>query len=379
MKFTTAFSPRRLIFALALTGLPVAAAENSPPASPADPAATQRNEAYARQLENHLSKWLLDGYAERAEKAWRRDYSSTDAFVRSVEPNRERWRQILKPPVLIKTGALVRRSHAPLADLNAEWIVLPLGTLTAEGVLVFPPGASREKPVPLVIAQHGIGSTPESPFGPPTSGYHEYGRELLKAGFAVLAPFNLRSVPSRNRVERLTRLADTTLPGIEFSRLQHLLDVVLADPRIDRERVGMWGVSLGGMATMFFMPLEPRIKAGIVSAWFNHRLTKMAVSDKRYSCFLDTLEEHAFFNGWLTEFADHDAITLICPRPVMIHHGKKDGIAHWPDLVKEYDLAHAHYEKLGLGDRMELDLHEGGHEARIESGIRFMRHWLQPR
>ena len=343
-----------------------------------DPATTVRNDAYASQLEHYLLHGLIADYPARAQQAWHRDYSSVDAFVRSVEPNRERWRKMLNPPVLEKTGQLTRRSHGPLADLKAEWITLPLGSLTAEGVLVFPPGASPGTPVPLVIAQHGIGSTPESPFGPPESGYHGYGRELLNAGFAVLAPFNLRSVPSRNRIERLTRLADTTLPGIEFSRLQHLLDVVLQDPRIDRERVGMWGVSLGGMATMFFMPLEPRIKAGIVSAWFNHRLTKMAVSDPRYSCFLDTAEEHAFFNGWLTEFADHDTITLICPRPVMIHHGKKDGIAYWPDLVKEYDLAHSHYDKLGLGERMELDLHDGAHEARVESGIRFMKRWLMP-
>jgi len=367
-----------LCLAGGLAWLNVVGAEKSPAAPALDPVTTQRNDAYAKQLEDHLLKWLVEEYPARAAKAWQRDYSSVDAFVRSVEPNRERWRQVLKAPVLKKTGELARRPHAPLRDIQAEWITLPLGALTAEGVLVFPPGASPGSPVPLVIAQHGIGSTPESPLGPPTSGYHEYGRELLKAGFAVLAPFNLRSVPSRNRVERLTRLADTTLPGIEFSRLQHLLDVVLPDPRIDRERVGMWGVSLGGMATMFFMPLEPRIKAGIVSAWFNHRLSKMAVSDKRYSCFLDTLEEHAFFNGWLTESADHDAITLICPRPMLIQHGKKDAIAHWPDLVKEYDTARTHYEKLGLGALMELDLHEGGHEALIESGLRFMKRWLKP-
>lgn len=383
---TSLFQTLACICVLVLTGAPLpaqnrAGSANAPAGAAKrpepDPATTQRNDAYAKQLEDHLLHWLIEEYPGRAAKAWHRDYSGLDAFVRSVEPNREHWRQLLNPPVLKKTGELMRRSHPPLADIAAEWIILPLGSLTAEGVLVFPAKASPPPRVPLVIAQHGIGSTPESPFGPPTSGYHGYGRELLKAGFAVLAPFNLRSVPSRNRVERLTRLANTTLPGIEFARLQHLLDVVLPDPRIDREKVGMWGVSLGGMATMFFMPLEPRIKAGVVSAWFNHRLTKMAVSDKRYSCFLDTAEEHAFFNGWLTEFADHDAITLICPRPVMIHHGKKDGISHWPDLVKEYDAAHAHYEKLGIGERMELDLHEGAHEARIESGIRFMRQWLK--
>jgi dienelactone hydrolase len=317
------------------------------------------------------------GYAERAREAWQRDYSGVDAFERSVAANRERWRRMLNPPVLQKTGELQRRPHAPLADLNAEWITLSLGDLTAEGVLVFPAGASPQSRVPLVIAQHGIGSTPETPFSNPTAGYHAYARELVKAGFAVLAPFNLRSVPKRNRVERLARLADTTLPGIELARLQHLLDVVLADPRIDRERVGMWGVSLGGLATMFFMPLEPRIKVGIVSAWFNHRLTKMAVSDQRYSTFLDTQEEHAFFRGWLTEFTDADVVALICPRPVLIQHGKGDRIAHWPDLLPEFEAAKLHYEKLRLPDRIALDLHEGQHDARPDTGIPFLKKWLQ--
>jgi hypothetical protein len=202
---------------------------------------------------------------------------------------------------------------------------------------------------------------------------------LVKAGFAVLAPSNLRSVERRNRIERLCRLADTTLPGIEMVRVQRLLDVVLDDPRIDSERVGMWGVSLGGMATMFWMPLEPRIKAGVVCAWFNHRRNKMAVPDKRYSCFLETQEEHAFFRGWLTEFTDHDLISLICPRPILIQTGKRDGIAHWPQVVEEFDVARVHYEKLGVADRMEMDLHEGGHEARVESGIRFLSHQLKHR
>lgn len=356
----------------------VGAAQPVPSAkAKSDPAIDERNNAYARQLETHLRKWLVDDYPSRAQEAWHRDYSGIDAFVRSVEPNRQRWARVLNPPALKKSGDLTRRPHPPLADVGAEWLVLPLGDLTAEAVLVFPPNTSARQPVPLVIAQHGIGSTPETPFSNPTAGYHAYARELLKAGFAVLAPFNLRSVPSRNRIERLARLAQTSLPGIEFGRLQHLLDAVLADPRIDRERIGMWGVSLGGMATMFFMPLEPRIKAGVVSAWFNHRLTKMAVSDTRYSPFVDTAEEHAFFQGWLVEFTDADAISLICPRPVLIQHGKRDRIAHWPDLLPEYAAARAHYEKLGIPERIALDLHEGLHEARPDTGLPFLRKWLQ--
>jgi dienelactone hydrolase len=339
-------------------------------------AETDRTNAYASQLENYLKQYLVDKYEERAAKAWHRDYSSIDAFVRSVESNRRRWESVvIKPPVLYKSGPLTRRPFV-IEDIQGEWIELPLGSITAQAFLAFPSGADMQKKVPVVIVQHGIGSTPETTFR--GGNYHAYAKELLKAGFAVLVPMNLMSIERRNRIERLCRLADISLPGIEFARLQHLLDVVLTDPKIDSEKVGMWGVSLGGMATMFWMPLEPRIKAGVVSGWFNQRQNKMVIPDDRYSCFLVTQEDHAFFTGWLTEFSDHDVVSLICPRPLLIQHGKKDGIAYWPQVMEEFNISGTPYEKLNIADRFQIDLHEGGHEAIIESGVKFMTRWLKP-
>ena len=339
-----------------------------------------RTDAYAAQLEAYLRRWLVDEYPDRAAKAWDRDYSSVEAFLKSVEPNRARWRKVIKPPELSVSGEFRRSPHPPLGELNAQWLVLPLDGLTAEGLLVVPAAATPERPVPLVVVQHGIGSFPERTFGlmDPGDAYHSHARALVEAGFAVLAPMNLRSAERRNRLERLCRLADTSLPGIELVRMQRLLDEVLADPRIDEDRVGMWGLSLGGLATMFWMPLEPRIKAGVVAAWFNHRRNKMVIPDPRYSCFLETREEHAFFDGWLTEFTDSDAVCLICPRPLLIQTGKLDRIAHWPQVVEEFEASRRHYEKLGIAERIEMDLHEGGHEARVDSGVKFLTRWLMP-
>ncbi|MCP4643212.1 MAG: hypothetical protein GY851_22380 [bacterium] len=370
------------LVAVALVGASASWAAEGAPATPTDDMQAleeERTDAYAAELEAALAQWLVEAYPDRAADAWNRDYTSIDAFVKSVEPNRERWLEVLSPPELEPTGPATRQLHAPLAELKGEWISIPLeGGLKAEGALVVPADATG--PVPLIISQHGIGSFPERTFGVMDKGdaYHSYSKELVDAGFAVLAPFNLRSQERRNRIERLCRLADTTLPGIELTRVQLLLDEVLADPRIDGDRVGMWGVSLGGMATMFWMPLEPRIKAGVVCAWFNHRRFKMVIPDERYSCFLETKEEHAFFRGWLTEFTDSDAICLICPRPVLVQHGKQDGIAHWPQVVEEFDVSKGHYEQLGIGDRIELDLHDGRHEARVESGVTFLSKWLKP-
>jgi dienelactone hydrolase len=358
--------------------LPVHAQPDPDPAKDKTRQEEQRTNGYKDQLERYLRAWIIEEYPERAEIAWDRDYSSFISFEESIAPNRERWKAVLNPPEMTKTGKLIKEPHPWLTDIGAEWISLPLGPLNAEGILAFPENASPDKPVPLVIAQHGIGSTPETPFARDNDAYHAYARELLEAGFAVLSPLNLRSMERRNYIERLCRLIDTTLPGIEFSRLQNLLDVVLTDPRIDPERVGMWGVSLGGMATMFWMPLEPRIKAGVVSAWFNHRLNKMAVPDERYVSFLVVNEEHAFFRGWLTEFSDHDVVSLICPRPLLIQHGKSDRIAWWPQVEDEFEIARFHYEKLGIPARIELDIFEGNHESRIESGIPFLVQWLKP-
>lgn len=336
-----------------------------------------RVDEYAGALEAYLRRWLVEEYPERAAKAWSRDYSSIDAFLASVEPNRQRWLEVLSPPDLAIGGRVQRRPHPPVADLGGEWLIVPLtGGLQAEGVLVVP--ASASGPVPLVIAQHGLGSWPEKLFGIEDAGdaYHAYGLELVKQGFAVLAPMNLRDIDRRNRITQLCRLAGTTLPGIELVRVQRLLDVVLEDPRIDSQRVGMWGLSLGGMATMFWLPAEPRIQAGVVSAWFNHRRNKMAVPDPRYTCFLETSEDHAFFEGWLTEFTDHDVVSLICPRPLLVQTGRKDRIAWWPQVVEEFEIARTHYERLGIAERIEMDIQDGGHEAHLESGVRFLKKWL---
>lgn len=67
-----------------------------------------------------------------------------------------------------------------------------------------------------------------------------------------------------------------------------------------------------------------------------------------------------------------------CPRPLMIHHGKADRMAWWPQVEEDFNTVKVHYEKLKIPDRIELDIHEGGHDAVIASGIRFMKSWLNP-
>ena len=57
--------------------------------------------------------------------------------------------------------------------------------------------------------------------------------------------------------------------------------------------------------------------------------------------------------------------------------GKKDGIAWWPQVIEEFGASKEHYRKLGIEDRIAMDLHDGGHEIRVESGVEWMKKWLQ--
>ena len=77
----------------------------------------QRNEEYKNQLEQYLQHWIITDYQERADESWNRDYSSVDAFERSVEDNRARWKALLNPPDLRKTGPLTKTAH-PLTNVT---------------------------------------------------------------------------------------------------------------------------------------------------------------------------------------------------------------------------------------------------------------------
>jgi len=318
-----------------------------------------------------------EAYAARQNLYWKRDYSSPEALAASVEPNRRRWLQAVGDFGAPGDGEAATEPFLEDDRVLACWITVPLyGSLRGRGVLALPKGASG--PLPLVIAQHGIGSSPERVFGlgDDEGLYHAYGRRLAEEGYAVLAPMNVTEGAPRARYQRMALMLGKTLWGLEIAKIRRLLDYASSHPQVDPGRVAMWGISLGGAYTMFTTPLEPRIKVAIPCAWFNHRVRKMVVDDPRHSCFLSTTEEHIFIPGWLREFTDSDLVSMICPRPMQIQCGKADGIAWWPWVLEEFAASRAHYERLGLANRIELDLHEGGHEIRLESGLRFLKEWL---
>ncbi len=333
------------------------------------------------ETEDYLRRLTFE-YPQRREQLWKRDYSSIETYLKSVEPNRRRWREILGE--FDSHGVDFSAEWQPFLENNrvlARWLTIQAAPGLAARAIFAIPKQTASRPVPLVICQHGIGSSPERVFGfdDPENVYKAYGRALAEEGFAVVAPLNTSGHEPRARLVRMCTMLGKTLWGLEIFKIRRLLDFLETVPEVDVTRTGMYGISLGGAYTSFTAPLEPRIKAAVICAWFNDRINKMIIDDPRYTSFLSSKEEHIFIRGWLAEFADSDLASLICPRPLLVETGKCDGIAWWPQVVAEFERTREHWKKLGLEERCQLDLHDGGHEIRGVESFGFLKEWLVDR
>lgn len=338
----------------------------------------EKQELLRRETEDYLREQCVARYPERQEKLWNRDYSSLENYLASVEPNRKRWEDALGYQNFIPEGDFDPIVEPYFEDdhVIANWISVRFGGyLRCRAILALP--KSRPPQIPLIVTPPGYTSAPDYAFLSYSGKFYESsGYRWLKNGFAVLALLHVTEAKPRARYTRMSLLLGGTLFGLEIAKLKRLLDYVLALDSIDSERVAMWGVSLGGAYTLITLPIEDRIKAGVASAYFNYRLAKMAVEDIRYTCYLSTEEEHAFIPGWVREFSDQDLVSLICPKPLMVQTGKADPVSWWPDVVREFKAAKTHYDRLGCPERLQMDLHEGGHEIRCDTGIEFLKRWL---
>lgn len=334
-----------------------------------------RQDGYAVDLEGYFRRRLVDGYRRRSEELWQRDHSSTEAFLASVAERRTAWRQLLNPPPLTPSSPPVSGgSVVP----EARWLTVRCDEgLSAEGLLVTPPGAHR-----LVVFQHGLGSLPERVFGvgDEAGAYDAVGTRLVEAGYAVLAPMNLIGIPQRNRAQSLARLAGTTVEGLEFSRLQALLACLpQVVPEVAVDAYALAGMSWGGLAAQYWTPLDDRIAVAVSSGFFNHRPNKMVVQDSRYVTFADTGEDHAFLHGMLDGFDDADLASLVCPRPMMVQLGRADRIGWWPQAEECFHAAAEHWRLLGVAERIDLQFHDGGHEVEAGPIVEFLHRWFPAR
>lgn len=251
---------------------------------------------------------------------------------------------------------------------------------------------------PAVIAQHGGGGVPSDLTGvrvTRSSVYYEYGRRLAEDGYVVFAPFvavgNLPLPDAEDREEYLRRVMEEALnpkvrqaaavgmmrTRIELEKLRTVVDFLQSLPFVDGERIGYYGLSYGGYAATWMPPLEPRLKAVVISGHFNDWRPKIT-SERIATSYLRHPDED--FSNWnvLHRFTHLELIAAMWPAAVLIEYGERDAVTPpgwyrkaWREVAR---LAAA----WGMEEKIGEDYFAGGHEIHGVGSFDFLNRWLRP-
>jgi dienelactone hydrolase len=298
----------------------------------------------AAQMVAGIDKFLLreiDLSVERRAKFWNRDFSSAEAYNKSIEPNRKRLAHILgvrdervsfHAPELVGTTKQTRsvsEGH-PLAVGKGENYQIfavrwpAVRDVHGEGLLLVPKG---EK-VADIIAIPDADQTPEQICGlaegvPPES---QFARRLAENGCRVLVPVLIdrkmqrRAPPGRQGGANLTNREYLYRPAFELGRhlIGYEVQKVLAgvdwftkEASGGREapgnpKIGVIGYGEGGMLALYAGALDTRIDATCVSGYFG----------PRERIWQQPIDRNVF--GLLEQFGDAELAAMVLPRKLVV-------------------------------------------------------------
>ncbi len=278
-------------------------------------------------VDQFLLKKLDASIAERA-KHWQRDFSSPEAYSRSIEPNRQRLAHILgvRDPRIAFDGLEFVATTSQPAEVGrgpgykifaVRWPVIR--QIHGEGLLLMPDGNGDGKaPAARVIAIPDADQTPEAICGL-TDGVpvaSQYARRLAENGCLVLVP----TLISRELQARLGRATLTNreylyrsafelgrhLIGYEVQKVLAGVDWFVKDAGAGGAKIGVMGWGEGGLLALYAGALDPRIDAVCVSGYF----------DSRQNVWQEPIDRNVF--SLLEQFGDAELASLIAPRRLIV-------------------------------------------------------------
>lgn len=267
---------------------------------------------------------------------WKRDFSSKDAYERSIDAQRQQ--------LMTYVGAIDR--IAPAANYNigfgenepqaqmqriaafddpevvaetetyaiyqVKWPVLQ--GVHGEGLLVQPKG----KIVAQVIALPDADHTPEQLLGLQTGipEASQFARRLAENGYQVLVPVLIDRSPlpkekneqsHREWIYRQAFHMGRHIIGYEVQKVMAAIDWFKQTDRSGL-KLGVAGYGEGGLIAFYSAAIDTRIDAAMVSGYFNNRQ--------------EGWNEPIYRNVWglLTAFGDAEIASLIAPRALVVEH-----------------------------------------------------------
>jgi dienelactone hydrolase len=283
-----------------------------------------------------IDKFLMreiERCAGERQKFWQRDFSSTAAYDKSVEPNRERLRKIIgavdaRLPVkaLELVGSTANSSQMSETDrFTVQAVRWPVfDGVFGEGLWLRPKAA----PVARLVVVPDADQTPEMVAGlaPGLAAERQFARRLAENGCEVLVPVlidrqdtwsgNARihrftNQPHREWIYRQAYEMGRHVIGYEVQKVLAAVDFLDSQSTSSAApglKLGVVGYAEGGLIAFYAAALDTRIAAALVSGYF----------DSRERVWEEPIYRNIF--GLLKEFGDAEIAALIAPRSLVVEH-----------------------------------------------------------
>jgi dienelactone hydrolase len=321
------------------------------------------------------------------------------SFTATTPNAARRWQQRARPKLIDRLGGFPSRR----APLNAEVLeTTDLGAYTREkiafdtrenlstiGYLLLPKNAPRPLPAVVCVSGHGRGlpdilgmADDGSQRAERNVGYaKEYALQCVEHGYATLAVEQLAFGTRRDDAARragpgvescrpaacAALLMGQTMAGWRVWDAMRSIDYLATRPEVDSSRVATLGASGGGTTSLLTAACDQRVKAAVVSAYFN--------------TFRDSIVSLShcpdnYVPGMLQDMEMYDLSGLVAPRALFVESGRNDRIFPIAGSQKAAAKAREIYEAYGVPERFGFEIHDGGHEVHLVGAFDFLKRAL---
>ncbi|MFH0796276.1 MAG: alpha/beta hydrolase family protein [Candidatus Omnitrophota bacterium] len=209
---------------------------------------------------------------------------------------------------------------------------------------------------------------------------YNYAEQMAKAGFLTIAPDlrvfgerrdGLDPFPGRDPCN--VNFIKGALLGIYTLTLNIwdmmcCVDYLETRPEVDKNRIGMMGLSQGGTMTTFATAAEPRIKAadiiGYAGPWREFGIKRANFCGSQIVPGI-----HRYFDT-------DDIQGLIAPRPLLLEMGIYDNCFFIQHMLQGYQGVKNIYRSAGVEDRLWADIYPGPHAFAGKKAFEFFKKYL---
>lgn len=261
------------------------------------------------------------------------------------------------------------------------------------GFLLLPEGNTPTAGRPAVICQHGLGGRPDAVAGlneELADGwvYDRVAERLAQAGYVTFAPFmnwGWARTEQRDALVKRAFALGFTPNRFEVAQLHAIVDFLQERPEVDPRRIGFYGLSYGGHASLWLAAEEPRLAAVVTAGHFNQwqrKLTSLEISPPlvRPTSYISVDEGFDMFNyNVCNELGHSELATRHAPRACFVENGLFDTVTPTAWVEEEFARVRAVYRWLGYEGRAVLENFPGPHRVWAQGSFAFLHaHLMQP-